>query len=120
MNAADLLVLPSVAEAFGLVLVEAMACGLPVIAVDAHGPAKIVEPETGWLVPPDDETALADALVVSANDLMERQRRGAYARAMSSGTTAGSGSRSGWPRSTSRRSLTTRARGTRADGEGND
>ena len=79
MNAADLLVLPSVAEAFGLVLVEAMACGLPVIAVDAHGPAEIVEPETGWLVPPDDETALADALVVSANDRMERQRRGAYA-----------------------------------------
>jgi len=50
-----------------------------VIAVDAHGPAEIVEPETGWLVPPDDETALADALVVSANDRIERQRRGAYA-----------------------------------------
>lgn len=79
MNAADLLVLPSVAEAFGLVLVEAMACGLPVIAVDAHGPAKIVAPETGWLLPPDDETALTDALVVSANNRVERQRRGANA-----------------------------------------
>jgi glycosyltransferase involved in cell wall biosynthesis len=79
MNAADLLVLPSVAEAFGLVLVEAMACGLPVIAIDAHGPAEIVEPETGWLVPPDDETALTDALVVSANDRVERQRRGTHA-----------------------------------------
>ncbi len=79
MNAADLLVLPSVAEAFGLVLVEAMACGLPVIAVDAHGPARIVAPETGWLVPPDDETALADALVVAANDRQERRRRGVNA-----------------------------------------
>lgn len=79
MNAADVLVLPSIAEAFGLVLVEAMACGLPVIAVDAHGPAKIVTPETGWLVPPDDETALAEALVSAANDRSERRRRGVNA-----------------------------------------
>jgi len=76
LNAADVLVLPSVAEAFGLVLVEAMASGLPVIAADAHGPAEIVKPDTGWLVPPDDETALVDALVVAANNPGERLRRG--------------------------------------------
>jgi glycosyltransferase involved in cell wall biosynthesis len=91
MNAADLLVLPSIAEAFGLVLVEAMACGLPVIAADAHGPAEIVEPETGWLVPPDDETALTDALVVSANNRVERQRRGTHASLHAS-------QHFGWPR----------------------
>ena len=79
MNAADLLVLPSVAEAFGLVLVEAMACGLPVLAADAHGPAEIVKPDTGWLVPPDDETALVDALLAAANDPGERLRRGSRA-----------------------------------------
>ena len=79
MNAADLLVLPSVAEAFGLVLVEAMASGLPVIAVDTHGPAEIVKPETGWLIPPDDETALANALALAANDHAERQRRSTHA-----------------------------------------
>ena len=63
LNAADVLVLPSVAEAFGLVLVEAMACGLPVIACAAHGPAAIVaDRKSGWLVPPDDEDALVDAL----------------------------------------------------------
>ena len=56
LNAADLLVLPSVREQFGAVIVEAMACGLPAIAVDACGPAEIVDAgETGWLVAPDDE-----------------------------------------------------------------
>jgi glycosyltransferase involved in cell wall biosynthesis len=76
LNAADVLVLPSVAEAFGLVLVEAMACGLPVIAVNAHGPARIVTPETGWLVPPDDERALAEAMIEAAGNVPERRRRG--------------------------------------------
>jgi glycosyltransferase involved in cell wall biosynthesis len=76
LNAADLLVLPSVAEAFGLVLVEAMACGLPVIAADAHGPAQIVAPGTGWLVPADDQHALTETLLSAASDRQERRRRG--------------------------------------------
>ena len=76
LNAADLLVLPSVAEAFGLVLVEAMACGLPVLAADAHGPAQIVAPGTGWLVPADDQQALTEALLAAASDPSERRQRG--------------------------------------------
>ena len=77
LNASDLLVLPSVHEQFGQVLVEAMACGLPVVAVDAHGPATIVDAgETGWLVPPDDEDAMAEALVEAVNGDAERRRRG--------------------------------------------
>jgi glycosyltransferase involved in cell wall biosynthesis len=80
LNAADLLVLPSVREQFGAVIVEAMACGLPALAVDAYGPAEIVDAgETGWLVPPDDEAALADALVEAVNGPAERKRRGARA-----------------------------------------
>src|SRR5207302_62410 len=71
---------PSVAEAFGLALVEAMACGLPVIACNAHGPAEIVDNGTsGWLVPADDERALAAALIEAATDPRERHRRGQQA-----------------------------------------
>ena len=82
LNAADVLVLPSVAEAFGLALVEAMACGLPVIACASHGPAAIVrDGESGWLVAPDDERALAAALIEAASDARERRRRGQRAAA---------------------------------------
>src|SRR5919202_720700 len=81
LNAADATVLASVREQFGLVLVEGMACGLPAIAVDRFGPAEIVEDgRTGWLVPPDDETALAAALRACIDDGRERARRGRLAR----------------------------------------
>lgn len=77
LNAADLTVLPSVHEQFGQVIVEGMACGLPAIAVDAHGPSTIVDHgETGWLVPPDDEDAMVEALVEAVESDSERERRG--------------------------------------------
>jgi glycosyltransferase involved in cell wall biosynthesis len=77
LNASDAVVLASVHEQFGQVLVEGMACGLPSVAVDAHGPATIVEHgSTGWLVPPDDEDALRAALEEVVNDPGERRRRG--------------------------------------------
>jgi glycosyltransferase involved in cell wall biosynthesis len=78
--AADASVLGSICEQFGLVLVEGMACELPAIAVGRLGPLDIVTPgETGWLVPPDDEPALADAIVEAIGDPAERRRRGAAA-----------------------------------------
>ena len=81
LRAGDLLVHASVREQFGQVLVEAMACGLPVIAVNRGGPAAIVEdPETGWLVEPDDAEALAACMVAAVNDAGERRRRGKRAR----------------------------------------
>ena len=82
--ASDVMILPSVGEQFGQVLVEGMACGLPAIATGCDGPAEIVEDgKTGWLVPPDDDQALAAALVSAVNDVAERTRRGraAYAAA---------------------------------------
>jgi glycosyltransferase involved in cell wall biosynthesis len=82
LQAGDLLVHASVREQFGQVLVEAMGCGLPVVAVNRGGPASIVDdPETGWLVEPDDRSALAAAMVAAVDGAAERRRRGERARA---------------------------------------
>ena len=81
LNAADALVHAAEAEQFGQVLIEAMACGLPVIAVDRAGPSTIVDdPDTGWLVEPDDRDALADAMVAAVADPQGRRLRGRRAR----------------------------------------
>jgi glycosyltransferase involved in cell wall biosynthesis len=82
LAASDVVVLPSVREQFGQVIVEGMACGRPAIAADAFGPAGIVRHgETGWLVEPDDAVSLANALVEAVNRPLERRRRGELAAA---------------------------------------
>lgn len=58
----DLLVLPSRAETFGIVAAEAMTVGRPVVATRCGGPEDILTPETGILVPVDDEAALSGAI----------------------------------------------------------
>ena len=83
LSCADCFVAPSTDEPFGLVYLEAMACGLPVIATLSGGPPSFInvtpgEPD-GWLVPPDDEQALAEAMVSAVDDQSERSRRAANA-----------------------------------------
>ncbi|MGH8570884.1 MAG: glycosyltransferase family 4 protein, partial [Gammaproteobacteria bacterium] len=61
---ADVLVVPSWYEPFGMVVLEGMLYGLPIAAADVGGPAEILEHEhTGLLFPPRDAGALADAPV---------------------------------------------------------
>lgn len=62
-TAADVCVIPSHYEPFGLVAIEAMACGIPVVASDVGGLKFTVIPgETGWLVPPKEVEGFATAI----------------------------------------------------------
>lgn len=63
MRRSAVLVLPSRDEAFGAVLVEALASGTPVVSTDSGGPREIVTPEVGRLVPREDAPALAEAVL---------------------------------------------------------
>jgi glycosyltransferase involved in cell wall biosynthesis len=63
MRGADVLVMPSLTENLPLAIIEAMACGLPVVASRVGGIPEMVDDQTGVLVPPADAAALAGALV---------------------------------------------------------
>lgn len=58
----DLLVHPGDCETFGLIVLEAMACGLPVVAGRGGGVAELVDDTTGMLVTPDSSEALCDGI----------------------------------------------------------
>jgi len=62
MRQSAALVLPSRAESLGMVLVEALACGTPVVATRCGGPEDIVNDRVGVLVPPGDPAALAHGI----------------------------------------------------------
>ncbi len=66
--AADIFCLPSLQEGFGIAFLEAMATGLPVVALDVAAAPEVIG-DAGILTPPGNETALADALI----DLLENE-----------------------------------------------
>ena len=77
----DLCVLPSRTETCGLVALEAMSSGTPVVAANAGGLKESVRHQsTGLLVPPDDPHAYLDAIVELAVNPLERREYGVAAR----------------------------------------
>jgi glycosyltransferase involved in cell wall biosynthesis len=71
----DIVVSASRSEAFGLVIVEAMAAGVPVVATATAGACEIIsDNETGRLVPVDDVNEMAAAILLLLNDSAQRQR----------------------------------------------
>jgi glycosyltransferase involved in cell wall biosynthesis len=77
-KAFDVFVMSSVTEGLGTSLLDAMACGKPVVATTAGGmPEVVVDGRTGLLVPPRDHVAMADALVTLLRDPTMRAEMGA-------------------------------------------
>jgi glycosyltransferase involved in cell wall biosynthesis len=74
LRASDALVLPSPAEPFGLVLLEAMCRGVPVLAAGAGGPREILEDGSGLLFTPDDPRDLGFKLLQLLTQPALRQR----------------------------------------------
>jgi glycosyltransferase involved in cell wall biosynthesis len=81
MASIDVLVLPSLNEPFGRVVIEAMAVKKPVIATNDGGPAEIIEDGvSGFLVPPRLPSALAESMMSLIDDTDRRKRMGSAGR----------------------------------------
>ena len=75
LQQSDLFVLPSRSETFGVVYIEAMACGLPIIATDCGGPRDIVTKDNGLLIPNEDVDALGEAILYMVENIDKYDRK---------------------------------------------
>lgn len=81
LHAADVVVLPSLIEGLPMAVLEAMACGRPVVATAVNGtPEAVVDGETGFLIPPNDAAALAAAVLRLLRDPTLARQMGAAGR----------------------------------------
>lgn len=77
----DILLMPTVREGFGMAVLEAMACGLPVVASDCSAIPELLDDERGgFLCPVGDTVAFADRINMLAESVKLRREMGAYNR----------------------------------------
>ncbi|HEX4482089.1 MAG TPA: glycosyltransferase [Rudaea sp.] len=82
LPALDVFALASNTEGLSNAILEAQACGLPIVATDVGGNPDLVRPgETGWLVPAENSRSLATALKEAASQQQRAKQMGANARA---------------------------------------
>lgn len=75
LQRSDIFILPSRSETFGVAYIEAMACGLPIIATDCGGPKDIVKIENGLLIPNEDVDALGNAILYMVKNINRYDRK---------------------------------------------
>ena len=79
MRQADLFILSSIFEPFGIVLLEAMASGLPIVATKTNGPAEIFDDSSAVLVDSESATALSEGVQLAIQDLDATYQRASAA-----------------------------------------
>ena len=77
----DVLILPSFSESFGLVLIEALACGKPIIGSNVGGITEIINDDVGFLINPNKLSSIAKAIDNIVNDDKLRDKLSSNARA---------------------------------------
>jgi len=79
LDQCDLFILPSRSEPFGIVVLEAMARGVPIVTTTTEGPREFLSSNTAWFAPTADPSALAEVIKEAVSDPHERTSKASAA-----------------------------------------